>query len=95
MSTNKPNNPPAFPVMVAEGDFNEGMTLRDYFANDAEVFDESFTAKWIAECLGIPDPTNQISSTDKQKWFLWWKMAEAKWKFAFADAMLAEREQGL
>jgi hypothetical protein len=32
----KPNNPHAFPMISAQGEYSqEGMTLRDYFANSA------------------------------------------------------------
>lgn len=35
MSTMKPSNPKAFPLEYADGDFQAGMTLRDYFAAKA------------------------------------------------------------
>ena len=31
----KPSNPSAFPLEYEDGDFQRGMTLRDYFANSA------------------------------------------------------------
>jgi hypothetical protein len=35
MSTIKPSNPKAFPLEYADGDFQAGMSLRDYFAAKA------------------------------------------------------------
>jgi hypothetical protein len=35
MSVLKPDNPSAFPLEYADGDFQRGMTLRDYFAAKA------------------------------------------------------------
>jgi hypothetical protein len=81
--TQKPDGGPAFPL-TRESSFNknyEGMTLRDWFAGQADV-------PWNAvletlELRGEKNPTVQ-------------RMAEyrAEIKYVMADAMIAAREAG-
>jgi len=63
------------------------MSLRDYFAAHAPTGDEGITPpatiKELEEFIGIPSGT--------YNWLVHWPMAVAKARYAYADAMLAER----
>lgn len=89
----QPENPPAFPVEAHRADTldspHPGMTLRDYFAA---------TLSFDPECLGLPQAEALMGekapaySPDRPAELLhWWMAAEAKYRYARADAMLRER----
>lgn len=86
---NKPNNPPAFPLAMPDqyhpegaplqqGLIDSGMALRDYFAAHASKHDV--------------DEFKYISPSESNGWKTERALVEAK--YAYADAMLAEREKG-
>lgn len=75
-----PNNPRAFPNDYA---MNPGMTLRDYFA-----------AKALAGWLSGPCQGDALDDYfDDERAFAEHRAAVAKAVYAYADAMLAEREK--
>lgn len=96
----KPENPYAFPLSA--GEFGEmGMTLRDYFAihSDQPGVAEIVTAANLTYAnhkVWIDEQTS-LGSFDE-----WWQSLPqeerlslyAKVRFAMADALLTEREQG-
>jgi hypothetical protein len=79
----------AFPSPEIPGRWPQeyGMTLRDYFAAKAEPFDGESSHNWIASRLGIQVP----EYSDPHDWAKWYAMADAKWKYMQADAMIAAR----
>jgi len=74
----KPNNPNAFPLEYENGDFQTGITLRDYFAAKAmqSSIPENPTGCWGGYPIGIND-INTI----------------AELSYLIADAMLNQREK--
>lgn len=48
----KPKNPNAFPIEYQDGEFQTGMTLRDYFANSAM---QAFTNIWYEDAKSTPE----------------------------------------
>lgn len=82
---------PAFPVTAGQQVYETGMTLRDWFAQGAEVLDESLSwplarALMSSEC---PD-----YAKDPILAFTWWAEVEAKARYIKADAMLSARNIG-
>jgi len=88
----KPENPPVFPRMLKHGDkalSEGGMSLRDYFAA---------TLSFDPECLNVPtaealmgEKSPVYSPENWEERLYWWLGAEAKYRYARADAMLRER----
>ena len=76
MENQKPNNPKAFPN---DGNIEDGMTLRDYFANSA------MQAVLTNEVLRNVIDENTNSEKDMYDWI-------AKGAYSVADAMLKQRE---
>jgi len=87
----KPSNPFAFSSTANENsdtEYEQGMTLRDYFANDADVkseLDGISTGKAI-KLMGV----DKIPTGDEN--FIFWFELEAKLKYMKADSMLKQRE---
>lgn len=67
-----------------------GISLRDYFAAHAECISDDYLGEHVAAMLGIEELSKTASSRES---FLWWKKADALWKYAEADAMLKAREE--
>jgi len=93
---------PAFPVpcyVNVDGETHDaelkGMSLRDWFAGQAEGLTENDDPYWVADKLGIPRPKlKQESTSDNDRdWFLWWAKVDALWRYAYADAMLKVRDE--
>lgn len=76
------NGGPAFPVSYSS-DGNPGMTLRDYFAGQA-------LAGWLAGIAGA-DWMREYDGEDLA--FVEHQRAVAETCYAYADAMLAAREE--
>lgn len=91
---------PAFPmcgeVYGKAGDdrWTPGMSLRDYFAAAIVVhLDEP--SPFVARCLMNSEPPQWSTERDYEqsaKCFAWWAEAEARFRYARADAMLRARE---
>ena len=75
----KKDGRPAFPLGKWMGGANEGMSLRDYFAAKALMGYRSAYHQWYKQ-VGA---TGKFADPDEF----------AKWSYADADAMLAEREK--
>jgi len=58
MSTLKPSNPRAFPQEYQDGDFQAGMTLRDYFA--AKAMQSVMTGEGY-RMYSVPEEIAQLS----------------------------------
>lgn len=73
----------------------EGMTLRDYFAANAdprELCDKDGLPDWAARAvMGVEGPMPLRTSIERVQW---WATAVAKWKYMQADAMLKVRAEG-
>ncbi len=90
---------PAFPSPVADDMLNKqghnvavlaGMTLRDWFAGqDADLANDT-TARVAAEILGVEVPEHKAGG---KVWLDFWMAWEAYRRYAFADAMLKQREK--
>jgi len=65
-----------------------GLTVRDYLAIHCTSFDPEGDAAYVAKCLDISVPP---AGSAHSEWFLWWRKAEALWRYAQADAMLSVR----
>lgn len=74
---NKPKNPNAFPIEYQNGEFQAGMTLRDYFANSAMQGIMSSYHGSASLYIDIKNSSNNL----------------AKESYRIADAMLKEREK--
>ena len=85
---NKPSNPNAFPFTTDRGEAFEGMTLRDYFANEADVsiIVSTLRSDVIKDIIGVELACNNLD--DLRLYF----ELEAKLKYLKADAMLKQRE---
>lgn len=67
-----------------------GLTKREYFAVHAGGLDLGANPDYVAACLGIALPCkHEIDDDPERAWFLWWRKAEAAWRVAEADALLA------
>lgn len=76
------NNPPAFPIVIDLGDgvkYQNGMTLRDYFA--AKALQGLMSGRWKTDLHG---QQYDAYRADAVEW--------AKSAYHFADAMLKKRE---
>ncbi len=87
MNTQTPNGGPAFPTVFIEVEWGSsygGMTLRDYFAGQAlsSVLKSSGDLSTYYDIGAGSKGDNDIPSP----------LAIAKYSYALADAMLAERE---
>lgn len=81
----KPGDGPAFARSGSrDGMAQEDVTLRDYFAAHSDGPSEWASAEYVALKLGIKPPKAG------EEW-AWWRRAEALWRYANADAMLAAR----
>jgi hypothetical protein len=78
MSTIKPSNPSAFPLEYADGDFQRGMSLRDYFA--AKAMQGFISNELVMQSIADNHP-------DEGDEYI------AKECYRIADAMLKQREQ--
>ena len=78
MSTLKPSNPRAFPQEYQDGDYQAGMTLRDYFAAKAM---QGFIANTLAMQAISDNFPNEGDEYIAQE------------SYRMADAMLKQREQ--
>ena len=65
--------------------------LRDYFAGQFE-FPEDLTIEYAEALAGRKCPSGQNAETILNS-LLFWMEAEAKYRYIFADAMLAERSK--
>lgn len=79
MENTKPNNPSAFPLEYEDGDFQRGMTLRDYFANSA--MQSIITNEVLRKALDNNTTTGEEMYN-----------SVAKIAYESADAMLKQRE---
>ena len=64
-----------------------GASMRDYFAATYSIDPDGFTVAQAEMVMGekMPEFDSVMSRFD------WWLTAEAKYRYAFADAMLRER----
>ena len=62
-----------------------GMSLRDYFAANAAPLDTDYTVEYLCGQLGWDVPDHATAA--------WYRAANAAWKYAEADAMIAERNK--
>lgn len=85
--TEQPENPPVFPQSCAPDGAFGGMEMRDYFAANFRFDGDGFSVAYAEALMGEPMP---VQATVKER-FDWWLTAEAKYRYAFADAMLRER----
>ena len=71
----------------------DGMTLRDYFAIRVSIPEDGID-KSNAEAL-MGSAVVQWGSTPAEHiaCLKWWAQVEAAWRYAYADAMLAERDK--
>jgi hypothetical protein len=77
----------AFPFQMQ----SSGMTLRDYFADSADVRESLHKlTENIANELGCPYPPDRATHLE---WIEWNFRVLAKLQYMKADAMLAEREK--
>jgi hypothetical protein len=89
-TTDQPENPPAFPSVETHPSYDMpmhyfGMTLRDYFAIHMAIDSEAgFPTEFAERLMG----EKMSMGEDHHDWLL---SAEAKYRYAFADAMLRER----
>jgi len=67
----------------------DGMTLRDYFAAQTALPDEGISGPQAQALMGGRPP--EWSEDTAIACIDWWLAAEAKYRYAFADAMLRER----
>jgi len=65
--------------------FPSDMTLRDYFAANAAPLDTDYTVEYLCGQLGWDVPDHATAA--------WYRAANAAWKYAEADAMIAERNK--
>lgn len=98
MENKKPRNPNAFPTPMETGyEYNkdgqtignqEGMTLRDYFANsvDGLKISEGYPLTFAEEILGRKKPNNKIELLK------FWFEFESVLQYLKADSMLKQRE---
>ena len=86
MKTEKPNNPKAFPN---DWNINDGMTLRDYFANsvNGEKSTKQLSQKSVREIMNVDHIPNDTLENIK-----FWFELESKLQYMKADAMLKQRE---
>lgn len=77
----RPSNPFAFPVSTIDGYTSGGMTLRDYFANSAEI-PYNVIYDFLEKIYGSKNVTTELIAT-----------CTAEYKYILADAMLKEREK--
>lgn len=81
-------NPPAFPRSYNAPDGHNGMSLRDWFAGQADVTDWKINDLDVAAAfVGLPTPTME----DADEAFRLGAAVQAKLKYMLADAMLALR----
>jgi hypothetical protein len=66
-----------------------GMTLRDWFAGQEQIGEDTVTPELGAALMGESVPTGGISVLARAKW---WAEAEARYKYMRADAMLEARK---
>lgn len=93
--TDQPENPrpydePQYPHLgVPYGEWPQypGATMRDYFAANCTFEPDSFTVTHAETLMGEAMPAFK---TPKER-YDWWLTAEAKYRYAHADAMLRER----
>jgi hypothetical protein len=82
---------PAFPILDIGNTQCEGMTTREFFASKADAKEiwttEGFPRHVARGLMGCDFP----NSNDEMVNIQWWTTALAKWKFIYADAMLAAR----
>lgn len=94
--TDKPENPPAFPLpsmYLSDGvgyAVNPGMSLRDWLAATMQIPDDAPTATQAISLMGQEPPQWSGSGADIDC-LIWWATAEAKYRYMRADAMLEER----
>lgn len=82
---------PAFPIPENEWHVKqEGMSLRDYFAANAEPFGGDLNDALIQAVAGRQEPDWR---TQPLAYMQWLAEATVKWKLMQADAMLAARNQ--
>lgn len=84
--TAKPENPTVFPNSA---ELYGGMTLRDYFAATLSFDPECLGALQAEALMGEKMPEFTLHNSAER--LAWWMAAEAKYRFARADAMLRER----
>lgn len=85
-----PENPQAFPQTGNSTwslEPSAGMTLRDWFAGQASLAPDSFTIA-PPECEDWQDNDKSAAA-----WSDWHVRRAVAWSWAYADAMLAERER--
>jgi hypothetical protein len=66
-----------------------GMLLRDWLAAHAPLLPSESTSGWVASRYGM-EPLAPHSDPIAQR--AWWDAADARARYAWADAMLVERE---
>lgn len=82
----QPQNPTVFPNSA---ELYGGMTLRDYFAATLS-FDPGWLNRPQAEAL-MGEKVPGYTTENWEERLHWWLAAEAKYRYARADAMLRER----
>jgi hypothetical protein len=90
MSDTRDGGGPAFPILDMSETQCEGLTIRDWFAGQAdprEVYGKHGISKITAERLMGSNVANG-EGNDR-----WWSEANAKWKYQMADAMLKARNE--
>lgn len=66
-----------------------GATMRDYFAATLNFDPDSFGVRQAEALMGEKQPL--FTTTNAAELLTWWLTAEAKYRYARADAMLWER----
>jgi len=92
MKTEKPNNPFAFSSTAnknSDTEYEQGMTLRDYFANsvNGEMLTKQLSQRSIKEIMNVDHIPNDTLENVK-----FWFELESKLQYMKADAMLKQRE---
>jgi hypothetical protein len=79
--------------MAADGhpDYRLGLSLRDWFAGQAEPLDVDVNRDYATAICGRPQPEDH---SDLLAIAAWWAEADAKYRYLQADAMLAARKAG-
>lgn len=95
-----PGRPQQDPNDVNKVIHNKGMTLRDYFAAHAPIVEDS---RVIEEVEGFPvfdnsgyfngSPSAKIRESQRQQQLKWMRQARIKWRWQYADAMIAARDE--
>jgi hypothetical protein len=87
-----PAFPGDMPTVQLDGNklpFAPGMSLRDWFAGEAQMPPDGISQTWAEAVMGEKAPDWLLD--DKLDCVRWWSTAEARARYIAADAMLAER----